>query len=275
MDHNTEEGEMVGSVLDESWTLLKRFMPDAPVDWFARLETLDTMRERVEELGEHAGRCNVLEATKEEFRDIWDSRDAVLNNLGVIVLRKTLEYPEAAANRVRRQLGSSYMHGHAEVQTYNKGPDRLSKRPWRDVVDRFAQREADSESKRTNDGGPINITSIGADVVKSVNIPESIGVMEGDLLSIICSRIRHDHLALQKQHMTANPQMSDAPFLTDMESDLGFGLWAERGALSLSHLDLFNGTWATCLSGVKLWFVYQGPWDEEVRSVLGHCCALC
>ncbi|KAF2022682.1 hypothetical protein EK21DRAFT_19204, partial [Setomelanomma holmii] len=52
----------------------------------------------------------------------------------------------------------------------------------------------------------------------------------------------------------------------DVEACLRFGLLAQRGSLTLNHCDILNGTWATCLSGSKLWFVYQGNWDSDIQK---------
>jgi hypothetical protein len=45
-----------------------------------------------------------------------------------------------------------------------------------------------------------------------------------------------------------------------------FCLFGDRLSISLSYLDVLNSTWVTCLSGFKLWFIYDGPWTEKEQA---------
>jgi hypothetical protein len=60
----------------------------------------------------------------------------------------------------------------------------------------------------------------------------------------------------------AGKEQSIPNWITDATACLRFCLLGERGSSSLNHLDIFNGTWVTCLSGIKLWFVYDGPMER-------------
>ena len=51
----------------------------------------------------------------------------------------------------------------------------------------------------------------------------------------------------------------------DVEECLRFVLAGKLGTFSGNHVDLLNGTWVRCLSGLKAWFVYTGPFGEEER----------
>ncbi|KAH8698074.1 hypothetical protein GQ44DRAFT_596995, partial [Phaeosphaeriaceae sp. PMI808] len=58
--------------------------------------------------------------------------------------------------------------------------------------------------------------------------------------------------------------------LMDLEACLEFLLFGERGSFSGYHVDILNGTWVQCKTGLKLWFIYCGEWDETVQSSYGE-----
>jgi len=45
----------------------------------------------------------------------------------------------------------------------------------------------------------------------------------------------------------------------DLQSCLTFGLFAQRGSFSGWHVDVLNGTYVTCIAGLKAWFIHQHP----------------
>jgi hypothetical protein len=49
----------------------------------------------------------------------------------------------------------------------------------------------------------------------------------------------------------------------DMQSCLTFGLYAQRGSFSGWHVDVLNGTYVTCLTGLKAWFIHLPLTDKE------------
>ena len=48
----------------------------------------------------------------------------------------------------------------------------------------------------------------------------------------------------------------------DLQSCLTFGLFAQRGSFSGWHVDVLNGTYVSCIAGLKAWFIHQHPLTE-------------
>jgi hypothetical protein len=57
--------------------------------------------------------------------------------------------------------------------------------------------------------------------------------------------------------------------ISDLESCLRFTLYGERGAFSDWHIDVLGGTWVTPITGGKYWFIYVGPWNQQVQDAIG------
>jgi hypothetical protein len=104
------------------------------------------------------------------------------------------------------------------------------------------------------------------EVVAEVQSPQLLKTADCTLLTILCQRLRAEVRA-SHDIATAGKKSSEPDWLVDLESCLRFALMAERGAPTLSHLDILNGTWVTCLSGAQFWCAYQGEFgpDESVE----------
>ena len=101
------------------------------------------------------------------------------------------------------------------------------------------------------------------------------------LLDIICQRAE-----TTAKRMTINPTKQDhlpatnagkakrAPTIfgreIDLQSCLTFGLFAQRGSFSGWHVDVLNGTYVTCIAGLKAWFIHQYPLTEAEKAAFAR-----
>jgi hypothetical protein len=96
------------------------------------------------------------------------------------------------------------------------------------------------------------------------------------LLDVICQRA--ESTAKQMTTKTAKPdrlpatnagKAKRAPTIfgreIDLQSCLTFGLFAQRGSFSGWHVDVLNGTYVTCVAGLKAWFIHQHPLTEAEK----------
>jgi hypothetical protein len=261
-NHQEEENE----TLREHWAVFKDTMPSEALDWFAPLETLSSMRERQKRLDGHGsiGAANVLETTEQELQEIWESKDPLLDHLGVVVLRKSLPSPEKSAAVVQEALSTAYPGAQAELQNYADGGGVVYE-AMDQVMQQFRARQHNPNLRKLQQKTPRNMLSIASEVAADVNSPEALKTMRCTLLPILCQRLRAEVRATHNLAI-AGKRKAEPDWLVDLESCLRFALLAERGALTLTHLDILNGTWATCLTGAKFWCLYQGEWDQETRS---------
>ena len=266
MDNYTDNPIQENRTLCAHWRLFRKTMPVDAVDWFARLETLPSLKERLSLVNgnQSIGTTNVLETTEEGFREIWDSEDPILDSVGVVVLRKSLPNAEKSAALIQEALSVAYPDAQAELQNYGSGGGVVYEK-MDNIMQQFRERRHDPNLRNLQHKTPKNILSLTSEIVADVNTPEAVKTMQCNLLALLCQRLRANFRAT-KNLATAGKAKTEPDHLVDLESCLRFALLAERRALILSHLDILNGTWVTCLTGIKFWFVYQGLLDERIQS---------
>jgi hypothetical protein len=252
--NHQEEGN---KTLREHWSVFKDTMPSEILDWFTPLLTVSSMRERHNRLDEKESikAANVPETTEQELQEIWGSKDTLLDHLDVVVLRKSLPSPEKSAAVVQEALLTAYLDAQAELQNYADGGG-LVYEAMVEVMQQLRARKHNPDLRRLQQKTPRNMLSIASGVAADVNSPEALKTMRCTLLPILCQRLRAEVRAIHNLS-TAGKKKVEPDWLVDLESCLRFALLAERGALTLTHLDILNGTWVTCLTGAKVWCLYQ------------------
>ena len=133
-----------------------------------------------------------------------------------------------------------------------------------DFFGRVTERGQHPELRRIQAEGtdPINVLSLSAEILGSAfREPEAITTLRYRLLSVLLKR------SIGHSTETGVGKLSVQPTqLVDLEACLKFLLYGERGSFSGYHMDVLNGTWVQCKTGLKLWLVYCGPWDEEAQK---------
>ncbi|KAF9729794.1 hypothetical protein PMIN06_013030 [Paraphaeosphaeria minitans] len=115
---------------------------------------------------------------------------------------------------------------------------------------------------------PINVLSLSAEILGSAfREPEAVTTLRYRLLSVLSKR------SIGHSTETGVGKLSVQPArLVDLEACLKFLLYGERGSFSGYHMDVLNGTWVQCKTGLKLWRVCCGPWDEAVQKRYAEDC---
>jgi hypothetical protein len=109
---------------------------------------------------------------------------------------------------------------------------------------------------------PVNVLSLSAEILGSAfREPEAITTLRYRLLSFLSKRSIGHSTGAGVGKLSVQPAQ-----LVDLEACLKFLLYGERGSFSGYHMDVLNGTWVQCQTGLKLWLVYCGPWDEAVQQ---------
>ncbi|KAL5371085.1 hypothetical protein DPSP01_014502 [Paraphaeosphaeria sporulosa] len=133
-----------------------------------------------------------------------------------------------------------------------------------DFFGRVTERGQHPELQRIDAEGkdPINVLSLSAEILGSAfREPEAVTALRYRLLSFLSKR------SIGHSTETGVGKLSvQLARLVDLEACLKFLLYGERGSFSGYHMDVLNGTWVQCKTGLKLWLVYGGPWDEAVQK---------
>ncbi|KAK7177461.1 hypothetical protein PSPO01_16489 [Paraphaeosphaeria sporulosa] len=133
-----------------------------------------------------------------------------------------------------------------------------------DFFGRVTERGQHPELQRIEAEGkdPINVLSLSAEILGSAfREPEAVTTLRYRLLSVLSKR------SIGHSTETGVGKLSVQPArLVDLEACLKFLLYGERGSFSGYHMDVLNGTWVQCKTGLKLWLVYCGPWDEFKKA---------
>lgn len=145
-----------------------------------------------------------------------------------------------------------------------EGGDLTDFMPLKDFFGRVTERRQHPELRRIKAEGedPINVLSLSAEILGSAfREPEAITTLRYRLLSVLSKR------SIGYSTETGIGKLSLEPArLVDLEACLKFLLYGERGSFSGYHMDVLNGTWVQCKTGLKLWLVYCGPWDETAQK---------
>ncbi|KAK7178567.1 hypothetical protein PSPO01_15384 [Paraphaeosphaeria sporulosa] len=133
-----------------------------------------------------------------------------------------------------------------------------------DFFGRVTERGQHPELQRIDAEGedPINVLSLSAEILGSAfREPEAVTTLRYRLLSFLSKR------SIGHSTETGVGKLSVQPArLVDLETSLKFLLYGERGSVSGYHMDVLNGTWVQCKTGLKLWLVHCDPWDEAVQK---------
>ncbi|KAF2122015.1 hypothetical protein BDV96DRAFT_562796 [Lophiotrema nucula] len=119
--------------------------------------------------------------------------------------------------------------------------------------------------KQTHDA-PKNFLSLSGFTLHDSLEPSALRQLGFDLLKDLLMRIRSKFQKIDGSSDPAGKEQRKVYYLSDLEACLSFLLYGQRGSLSMWHMDILNGTWVRCVSGIKLWFVYTGPFDEEAKE---------
>ncbi|KAH7070843.1 hypothetical protein FB567DRAFT_554641 [Paraphoma chrysanthemicola] len=219
-----------------------------------------------------------LRTSNNELHTLARNGKSLPKNAGLILIRGDLENAQTSVDLFLTKLGNSHPDTFLEGQQY--GDPNATDNPKFEVVEqieRYRQRTQSAElpltiqpqeARNHQQDLPRNILSLSGDFGLHVALPQAVQHLGYTLLDV--ARLGVDANYRQRYETyrprrTAGKEQSTPNWLVDATACLRFCLWGERGAVSLNHLDILNGTWVTCLSGVKLWFVYDGPWNEEIR----------
>jgi hypothetical protein len=190
--------------------------------------------------------------------------------VGCIVIRKDLEMPEVDLATFLCKLVNFHNLDDLEGQNHGKTGTATTSHALQEHLKRYEQRRANRNlrSLRNGQGLPRNVLSLSGELGTHVSLPKCAQILEYGLLDILTLDIRAHN---RRKYEFVEPKIvgkehSEPNWLCDLNACIRFCLFSDRLAPSLSHLDILNGTWVTCLSGYKMWFVYDGPWDEQAQG---------
>jgi hypothetical protein len=210
----------------------------------------------------------VLETTNDELVAFCDG-NTLPNDVGCLVIRRDLTIPQHRARLVQRQMATFHQEDSIEGQNYGRGNHPTTPYLVLDHLARHERRQQDSVCQQLGacSDTPRNLLSLSGKLAGSISEPASVVLLGYTLLSTLTLEIQaHYGRRMNPFGNVAGKEHIDVPWLSDLASCLRFCLFGDRFSVSLPHLDVLNGTWVTCLSGCKLWFVYDGPWDEERQA---------
>jgi hypothetical protein len=182
---------------------------------------------------------------------------------GVIVLEDSVDQPKQHFQQFKDRLQAAYMGQRPEYQDYSK-KGGISEIPMRDFLDDIDLRTSSTEEQTVYN--PKNFLSWNKHL-NTLGSPPFLHQMGFLVLEFLCDRIRNQWINDSGQRNAAGKEYNNQnERYADMESCLKFCIYGERGAASSWHMDILNGTWVSCITGIKLWLVYTGPWTEEVKA---------
>jgi len=139
----------------------------------------------------------------------------------------------------------------------------------------------------SKDKPPLNLLNLKAKVIRGRDIIAEItseNVARFKLLDAICQRAESTAKGMTLNHAkqdnlpatNAGKAKRASTILgreVDLQSCLTFGLFAQRGSFSGWHVDVLNGTYVSCMAGLKAWFIHQHPLTEAEKAAFakkGH-----
>jgi hypothetical protein len=155
-----------------------------------------------------------------------------------------------------------------DISSGNKGTNRLR---CSEYVETIQERLG---KKLSNESLPLNLLNLKAKAVPNKDSFEDIipaDLARFNLLDVICER---GEGALKSMDLDEHRRTSNLPpsyagkakypptiyrRVIDMQSCRTFGLFALRGSFSGWHVDVLNGTYVSCVAGLKAWLIHQYP----------------
>ncbi|CAO2653031.1 Nn.00g024420.m01.CDS01 [Neocucurbitaria sp. VM-36] len=249
-----------------------RFLPilhdNADGRW-KELFSLDTLL-RQNAIAPDQKRIQVLKTTNQELRTFTKSGGRLPDNAGLILIRGDLDAPDIPLDNFVAKINNAFWDDTFEGQNYDiYGPSTVIHSVQEHMERYFARKKAPEPIDPRTGSLPRNVLSLQGSLGDHVNLPWAVQTLRYNLLEILKERVQKKYRQRYESATGASlagKQHSVPNWLFDVTACLRFCLFGDRGALSLNHLDVLNGTWVTCLSGCKLWFVYDGPWNDEVKA---------
>jgi hypothetical protein len=223
------------------------------------------------------GPCGVLVTTQKELLQVHQNGKQIPENIGCIVVKDPTG-AERANERLsffENRLLSGFEDSQPEYQNYAQNDSGLMTLHMDATafVRRIRDHRADSrfrrlhQSRTIKEGLPRNYLSWTGSLFQSeVPDPEALLWFRSKLLSYLCDRSKNIIRDKHGQTHGAGKEDYRPGRNIDLEACIRFVLFGERASLSLYHVDVLNGTWVQCLSGVKGWYVYQGPWTSKEQA---------
>jgi hypothetical protein len=233
------------------------------------LETLHTSPQ--------GSKVRVLETSNSKLKE-YLSHNILPSDVGCIVIRADLPMPDLHHRSFQKKLATFGTQDRLEGQQYgHESHTPTTSHGLLEHLLRHKHRAEDEDLRMIGDGKdtPRNILSLSGRLGAHVPPPVSLQILGYDLLEILTLNIRaHYQRRIDANSHIAGKEHSDILWLSDLASCLRFCLFGDRLSISLSHLDVLNGTWVTCLSGYKMWFIYDGAWgpkeQEEFKKAGEH-----
>jgi hypothetical protein len=120
------------------------------------------------------------------------------------------------------------------------------------------------------DPNPKNVLSIsGSVLLEEIPEPDIIKRLDCTMLRLLKHRVEGKAKASLTEGSShdGGKELFHLTSLIDVSSCLRFVLYGQAFSFSGWHLDILGGTWLSVLTGIKLWFIYTGPWNESVQKV--------
>lgn len=121
---------------------------------------------------------------------------------------------------------------------------------------------------------PKNYLSWASRLAHNTWLPRALGerYLGYTLLAKLVERVQNKFLeAAGQENLAGKDHAPQHRRHIDLESCMNFLLFGQAGTMSGWHRDILNGTVVNCLSGIKLWFWYVGPWNDEVEKDFDEC----
>ncbi|KAF2241500.1 hypothetical protein BU26DRAFT_571657 [Trematosphaeria pertusa] len=216
-----------------------------------------------------SSKLRVLVTTTDELDNAChESGWKLPDNVGALLLRNAHKNPAFDIGAFATAMDRSYPNTKLEGQDYQEGQGNNVFYDRKEYLQRYNLRMKAHEYRRIRaDDLPRNIINLTGDILRSVSEPQAIRSLRWDLLDLLYQRLHSEKREFYSDKGNlAGKEHSMLNWIHDLSACHRFCLFADRGAPSVQHVDLLNGTWVTCLSGYKLWFIYDGIWDEKTKE---------
>jgi len=218
-----------------------------------------------------AAGCSVLAISDEQLRALKCLGKQLPDSISVLLIPAGARKDDDDTFDLFRSQCKDWKSGVFEYQQYvrstNDAPTgRITVEGF---LNRIEAREQRSDRRRLQATGPdpMNILNLSARMLGSAfREPDAISLLRYRLLSLLSQK---PGIPLPKEAHPGKESVRTAQ-LMDLEACLKFLLFGERGCFSSYHMDILNGTWVQCKTGLKLWLIYCGEWDETVKSSYGE-----
>lgn len=299
-----EYDAVLATLYSNSDECLKAIQPSKPTAWTLDLEQMCELleawspaRHRVQTPWAHIGTkegsalgrgsadlqdADVWYLTSQEFKTLTSQRAPIRKCL---VIRESWDdvTDEGKIKAFLRILTAYFGHTTVEVQDLSGEVKRPTFVPCTDYA-RDILASLNNETSLPKDKPPRNLLNLKAKpILGRDTFAELISedFTRFGLLDVICQRAESTAKGMtfktaKSAHLPATNagKTKRAPMVfgreIDLQSCLTFGLFAQRGCFSGWHVDVLNGTYVTCIAGLKAWFIHQYPLTEAEKTAFAE-----